>query len=74
MPVLYQDWPKLDQRAVQVFDSFEAAEQAERDDWRALSPGERVAYVTYMRWLVWGDEAVTGAIQRVLEVVELVRS
>jgi hypothetical protein len=56
------------QRVLRVFESFEAAEAADLDEWLALAPEERMRIGEAMRAEAFGEHE--PGLQRVLRVVE----
>ena len=64
---------KLDRTKVQSFDSFEAADQADREYWWSRSPQERMRALEQLREMNYGygEGKPRPKFQRVLTVVEL---
>jgi hypothetical protein len=56
------------ERVLRVFESFQAAEEADLYEWLALSPEERLMIGEAMR--LEGCESDESGLQRVLRVVE----
>src|SRR5262245_10368398 len=73
-PELFADLPdhpmfRLDRSHVELFDSFEKAEDADRQYWLSRTPEERLLYMEYLRRLNYG-RAATARLQGVLEIAE----
>ncbi|MCW5977100.1 MAG: hypothetical protein KIT09_03445 [Bryobacteraceae bacterium] len=59
---------------VRKFSSFEEAERAEREDYRSMTPGERLELIAQLRALRHGpDDATAPRLERVLTITELQR-
>ena len=59
---------------LEIFDSFEEADEADRQYWRSKSPVERMESLERIRGIAWGydsDAKSRPQFQRVVEVVEL---
>ena len=57
------------------FSSFDEAEKAERAEYRAMSPQDRLEIISELRALLHGpDDASAPRLERVLTVTELSRS
>ena len=55
---------------IQIFDSFEAAEEAERKERWAMPPAQRLEILESLRSLTYPDGKTAPRLQRSLEVVE----
>lgn len=58
---------KLDRTAVRVC-TFEEAEEEDRAYWHSRSMEKRLAAIGWLRELNYGRDAVSGRLQRVLEI------
>jgi len=73
---------KLDSRKrpgweLEIFDSFEEADEADRKYWLSKTPVERMQALERIRGMAWGygsDAKSRPQFQRVVEIVELRRS
>jgi len=64
----------FDKTATRSFDSFEAADQADRAYWRSRTPEERMMALEHIRQLAWGyDETSRPEFQRSVRVLKLRR-
>ena len=60
---------------VRKFSSFEEAEQADREQYRAMTARERLELISQLRALRHGpDDAAAPRLERVLRITELERS
>ena len=60
---------RIDKTAIQVFSSFEEADQADRDHWRNASHEERLLALELMRQSAYGyTDSTTSRLQRVFEI------
>ncbi len=59
---------RLDRTKLQVFSSFEEAEQDQRDYWLSKTPVERFLAVEELRQMWYGYDPTTARLQRVLEI------
>ena len=60
---------------VTKFTSFEEADKADREQYRAMTPLERVELVSQLRALLHGpDDASAPRLERVLKITKLARS
>ena len=64
------DEPRLDRTAVATFDSFEAADAADRLEEWAMSPQERFGILEFLRRQQYPDGRTPPDFQRVLDSVE----
>jgi hypothetical protein len=55
---------------IQVFNSFEEAEEADLDYYASLSSQERLKHLQKMRELCYGYATATERLQRVIEIAE----
>lgn len=60
-----RDWP------IQVFNSFEEAEEADRAYWRSTTVQQRLQALEQLRRMFYGTARATARIERVLTVHEL---
>jgi hypothetical protein len=59
---------------IRVFSSFEEAEEAERNEYKAMTPEQRVELISQLRALVHGpDDATAPRLERVLRITQLER-
>src|SRR5688572_4613705 len=65
---------RLDRTAIHSFDSFEAADRADRQYWWSLTPIERLIALEHIRRLAWGyDDNTRPGLPRSGEVLKLRR-
>lgn len=58
-----------------TFASFGEAEQADRDEYRAMTPSQRLELIAQLRALRHGpDDATAPRLERVFRIIELSRS
>ncbi len=57
------------ENSIQVFDSFEAAEEAERRERWALTPTQRLEILERLRAQQYSDGETAPRLQRLLEIV-----
>ncbi len=61
---------KLDKTAIQVYSSFEEADEDDRKYWQSRTPNERLEALELMRQSAYGyTEPTAKRLQRVLEIV-----
>jgi hypothetical protein len=61
---------KIDKTALQVFSSFDEADEADREHWRNASFADRLLALELMRQTAYGyTDPDTPRLQRVLEIV-----
>ena len=63
------EFPKLDRSVFKVLNSFEEADQEDREYWQSRTPQERLQYMELLRRINHGP-AATARLQRVLEIAE----
>ena len=61
---------KIDKTQIRVFNSFEEAEQAEREFWMSCTPEERLTALEMMRRSTYGYDEGERGLQGFFEVVE----
>lgn len=61
---------KLDKTAIQVYSSFEEADEDDRKYWQSRTPNERLEALELMRQSAYGyTDPTAKRLQRVLEIV-----
>ena len=58
------------EHVIQIFDCFERAEEAERQERWAMPPAQRLEILEHLRSLTYPDGKTPPRLQRLLEVVE----
>lgn len=61
---------KVDRTKIQVFDSFNDRDAADREYWKSLSPEERLTALEMMRQIAYGYDEGQRGLQGFFEVVE----
>ncbi len=66
-----EDLLHFDRTRFEVFDSFDAADQSEREYWRARSPEDRMKALEHIRQRAWGyDESNRPKLRGTVGVLE----
>ena len=63
------DTNKIDKSAFSIVDLHESGD--EKKYWSSKSPQERVQAIEIMRKILYGEDATTARLQRILEITEL---
>jgi hypothetical protein len=62
----------IDRSVIEVFDSFEEADRADREYWLSRTPAERLMALEHIRQLAWGyDEESRPKLPRTSDVLQL---